>query len=280
MAERRDLTIAFIRGRPGEAARALEQLPAADAAALLADVPARISAGLVSRLHPPFAARCLEHLAGERAVALLRRAGAPAAAAILRHVPGARRSAILGEFPAPTALACRILLRHPEDTLGAIADVDVPTFPPEATVREALARLRSREDDSGDFLYVLDAERRLRACIRPRALLQVAGTLSLGAVPAVDVPSLSAKATASSVRDHEGWTVHSTLPVVDRGHRFVGALRQAALVQALARRRPPAPAAAGEGAMEVLGESAWAGFSAILEAAVGLLPGRARGGRG
>lgn len=280
MAERRDLTIAFIRGRPGEAARVLEQLPPADAAALLADVPARISSGLVARLHPPFAARCLEHLSGERSVTLLRRAGAPAAAAILRHVPGARRGELLGELPAPAALACRILLRHPGDTLGAIADVDVPTFPPETTVREALARLRSREDDSGDFLYVLDAERRLRACIRPRALLQVTGTLSLGAVPAADVPSLSAKATAASVRDHEGWTAHSTLPVVDRGRRFVGALRQAALVQALARRRPPEPAAAEEGVMEVLGETCWSGFSAILEAAVGLLPGRARGGRG
>lgn len=276
MAESREFTLAFVRSHPGEAARVLEQLPPADAAALLAEVPAGIACGLVARLLPAFAARSLALLPRERVVRLLRGAGAPSSAAILRHAPGAWRAAVLGALPTPTALACRLLLRFPEDTVGALADVEVPTFSPATTVREVLALLKNREDDAGDFIYVLDADRRLRACIRPRALLHASGTLPIGEAPSVDLPTLPATATVSSVRGHDGWNAHSTLPVVDRGRRFVGALRQAALARAISRRSAgPAP----EGVLELLAESGWSAFSGLLDAAVGILPGRARGAR-
>ncbi len=276
MVRGRDLTLAFVRERPGEAARVLEHLPPAEAAALLADLPARVGAPLVARLFPAFAARCLEALADERAGTLLRRIGAPAAAAALRHVGEPRRAVLLAELPTAMSVACRLLLRYPADSVGALADVEVLAFTPETSVREALQRLRASGNEAGDFVYLVDANRRLRGCLRPAALLHAGSSLSLGELPRVDLPLLPAKATAPSVRDHDGWTSHSTLPVVDRERSFVGALRQAALAQALARRRAPPPRLPG-GALELLAGAAWGAFDALLQAAVALLPGRSRG---
>jgi magnesium transporter len=272
MPKNRELTLAFLKSRPAEAARVLEQLPAEDTAAFLREVPSRSAAPVVVRLFPSYAAHCLEHIPEDRCVNLLRRLGAPAAAATLRYISDARRGGLLDQMPATTAMACRLLLHFPEDSIGSLVDVEVLQFTPDSTVRDALTRLKSAPDEGGDFVYLIDTERHLRACIRPSSLLQAGGTLALGALPQVEAPLLSAQASPLSVRDHAGWHSYSTLPVIDRAGRFVGALRQSALMQALARSQH-APTTARDNTLEAVAGVYWGMFSGLLQATVSLLPG-------
>jgi len=268
----KDLTVAFLRTHPAEAARVLEQLDAGDTVSVLTSVPGRVAAPVMSRLPPGYAARCLAGISDDVVVRLLRRLHVPAAAALLRHVPDSRRQRILEELPAATAVGCRVLLRYPEDSIGALADTEVFTARPAESVREVLARLRSATQDVGDFIYVVDDDRNLRACLRPASLLLAPATMSIAGAEAADVPALSAQSAPRSVRDHAGWTRFSTLPVTERNGRLVGALRQGVLIQALEQgtgRRIPRE----REALTVAGSAAWSLMAALLQSLVNELPG-------
>jgi magnesium transporter len=273
----KDLTVAYLRAHPREAARVLEQLSAADASALLTAMPGRVAAPVVARLPPGFAARSLASLADEAVVRLLRRLTTPAIAALLRHLPEERRARLLDELPAATAVACRMLLRYPEDSIAALADTEVLTARPADAVREVLARLKAAADDVGDFLYIVDDERRLRATVRPASLLHASPSMSVAAVEAVEVPALPAQAAPHSVRDHAGWTRFSTLPVVERNGRLVGALRQGVLIQVL-ERGPRLRARRDASSLAAFARGAWSLMAALLQALVNELPGAPRRG--
>jgi len=275
----RDLTMAFLRAHPGEAARVLEQLTALEASALLAALPGRVAAPVASRLPPGFAARSIEPLADEAVVRLLRRFNVPATAALLRHLTDSRRQRLLEELPAATAMGCRVLLRYPEDSVGALADTEVLTVSPAESVREVLARLKTATHDIGDFIYLVDGQRRLRACIRPASLLHAATTMSVAGIEAVEVPVLPAQAAPRSVRDHNGWTHFATLPVVMRDGRLVGALRQGVLIQATEHRTHPATGVHDTRALSTVAAAGWSVVDALLQSLVNALPGTPRGER-
>jgi len=267
----RDLSVAFLRNHPGEAARVLEQLKAEAAGALLLSVPGRVAAPVVARLPPGFAARSLAATPNEPVVRLLRRMNVPATAALLRHLPDARRQQLLNELPATTAVGCRVLLRYPEDSIGALADTEVLTALPVESVREVLARIKGATRDIGDFLYIVDEERRLRACIRPAALLLAPPSMSVAGAESADVPVLPAQAAPRSIRDHGGWTRYSTLPVIERSGRLVGALRQGVLIQVLAQ-GVSGRAELETDALATAGSAAWSLMAALLQSLVNELP--------
>ena len=276
MSHTKDLTVAFLRAHPAEGARVLERLDTAEISALWSALPGRVAAPVVARLSPRLAARSVETLADEKLVRLLRRLTTPSVAALLRYLPEVRRAQVIDELPAATGVACRVLLRYPEDSVGALANTDVLTALPGDSVRDVLTRLKTLRDDVGDFLYIVDDERRLRACVRPASLLHVAGTMSIGAVDSVNVPALPAQAAPHSIRDHAGWTRFSTLPVVDRQGRLVGDLRQGALVHVL--EQPPRVFPAHEvGTLTAFATTSWTVMAGLLQSAVNVLPGSRRG---
>lgn len=272
----RDLTVAFLRAHPAEGARVLEQLDTAEISALWSALPGRVAAPVVARLSPRLAARSVETLADEKLVRLLRRLTTPSIAALLRHLPEVHRARLIDELPAATGMACRLLLRYPEDSVGALANTDVFIARPGDSVRDVLTRLKSLRDDVGDFLYIVNGERQLRACVRPASLLHVAGTMSIGAVDSVDVQALPAQAAPHSIRNHAGWTRFSTLPVVDRQNRLVGDLRQGALVHVL-EHQPRALPESNTGTLTAFATASWTVMAGLLQSAVNVLPGSHRG---
>lgn len=272
MARLRGVTLAFIESHPGEAARVLENLPPAEVAAVVAAIPGRVAAPLLARMFPAHAARTLAQMPDDPVAHLLRRLGARASASVLRHLPAARRGALIEQLPAAMAAAVRLLLRYPEDSVGALADVEVVVLTGQMTVREALAQLKAAAADTGDFLYVVDPEQRLIGCLRPATLLHATGTATIGELVQRGIPRLSARATAASVRDHDGWSAYSTLPVVELGGRFVGALRQVVLMRALAPAPEDVPTEPATSVLESFAGAYWFALSGLLAAAVNWLP--------
>ena len=265
-----DLTHAFVAAHPVEAARELERLDEHDVAALFEQAPARLSAPVLDAMMPRVAARCLSIVAAARAALLLGELGAPSAASILRQMGEPQRKALLDALPTAASLACRALLRYPEDAIGALVDTSAIALPARATVAEALAAARQREVETAADVYVIGDEHRLLGVVTLTALLRAPGEQRLESMlrPVAALPALMPLAGAI---EHPAWRESSLLPVLEHGGRFLGALSAATLRQAVAAR--PVPAGDTEQSLAgVLGETYWSAVSSLAQAIVALLP--------
>ena len=272
MAEDRDqsLSLAFMRGHPVQAARVLEALPDADAAALFHRAPARLGAAVLAAMLPRRAARCVEALDDVRALELLAAMGTQPTVALLRHLPEARRQPLIAGLPTATALASTLLLGYTEDTLGAWADPDIITMTSDARVSDVLDRVR-QAPAAHALVFVTDAQLRLTGVVSLPALLQAPQAATLATLTQRPAAVLPANAPLSGAAAHPGWERASMLPVVEPGDRLVGALTRDALTRAL-RRTAPAPVAA-DAAMPVLfARGYWQALSGLFESGLALLP--------
>lgn len=271
MADADALTLAFIEAHPADAARVLEALPAAESAALFARVPARLGAPVLAAMLPPTAARNVLALDDERGMALLAALGAQAAVAVLRHVPEPRRSTLIDGLPTASAVASRMLLGYPEDSVGAWTDTDVVTLPPESRVPDALARVRVARDDAS-VVHVVGPGERLLGVVDLVALVRAPESADIGQLMRRVDAVLAAVAPLTGAASHRGWDRASVLPVVERGDRLVGVLRRGTLARALARGAGHANDRVGAGIAETVARGYWDALSGLMSAAVGLLP--------
>ncbi len=270
------LSLAFMRGHPAQAARVLEALPADQAAALFARVPARIGAAVLAAMLPTWAARCLAELDDARTLELLAPMGTQPVVAVLRHVPEARRRTLAAGLPTTVALASTLMLGYAEDTVGAWADPDIVMLPADTRAADALAHQRGATS-THPVIFVADASRRLAGLVDLSPLLQApeAATLStlMQRAPAV----LSAHAPLAASVSHPGWLRSSALPVVEGGERLLGVMTRDALARAMRQ------AGGGEAAVrdddnsaralpEVLAQGYWQALSGLIEVSLALLP--------
>ena len=272
VAETASLSLAFLEAHPGDAARVLERLAPHVAADLLQSIPQRLAAPVARQMLPFFSARALDRIADDGASSLLRAMGPQAGVAVLRQLPTARADALLGLLPAGHAVAFRLLLGYPENTVGAWADPHALALTPNLSASDAIERLRDTEHEH-DALYVVDHDQRLLGVVALVELLRVPAETPLRRVmqpPAVTVP---AQSLIGAMREHPGWASDRALPVVERDERFAGVLWQSALALALApstareKRHTPADA------LSLLASGYWLGVAGLIEVIVSWLPG-------
>jgi len=272
MAEDRDITLslAFMRAHPAQAARVLEALPVEEAAALFDRAPARLGAAVLMAMLPLRAARCIAAIGDARVLELLAPMGTQPTVAVLRHVPEARRRALIAGLPTAVALASTVLIGFSDDTLGAWADPDVVTLPPDTRGDDALQHLRQAAA-THPFVCVVDAERRLNAIVEVCALLKATAGATLGTLMQPANVTLAAHAPLAATAAHPGWEHASVLPVVGPDGRLVGVLTRDALARAL--RSEPAAAATSEASLTaLLARGYWQTLSGLIETGLALLP--------
>jgi magnesium transporter len=271
MADAEDLTHTFLDAHPVDAARELATLPSTDAAALFAQVPPRLGGPVLAAMLPPTAARVLGVLDNDRAMALLTSIGVQPAVAVLRHIQEPRRGRLIEGLPTAVAVASRMLLGYPEDSVGAWADPDIIALPPETEVDDAVARVRVGTADTAR-VYVIGPGERLLGMVEIAALLRAHDTAQLGSVIGEPPAVLAAVAPLSGAATHRGWEQTASLPVVERGDRLVGVLRRATLMRALTRSTRSTREAAAETLSGVLTRSYWDALSGLVAATVTQLP--------
>jgi magnesium transporter len=273
MAEAENVTLAFLDAHPAEAARVIETLPSAEAAALFDTMSPRLGAPVLAAMLPPAAARILERLDDARALALLRAASTRAAVGLLRHVPEPQRSRLLASLPPAAGVATQLLLGFPDDAVGAWTDPDVVALAATASVAEALERIRKSDAPEVDTVYVADTLRHLQGEIALQALLRAPETASIAALmqPARDaIPAMMPVASALGLG---AWQRATSLPVVDADKRLLGVLHRSRLAQAARERTRPGRGAGAEASVAgLLGGGYWAIVSGAITAALSLLP--------
>ncbi len=266
------LSLAFMQGHPSNAARVLEALPIAEAAALFDRAPARIGGGVMAAMLPRQASACMAALSDARAQALLATMSMQAMVSLLRYIPEARRETLIGGLPTASALASALLLGYDEDTLGAWADPSVIMLPPETRAADALARVRQTEV-AHPAVFVTDASRRLSGQVGLATVLRAPEGATLATLMHSPAAVLRANAPLASASSHPGWTHASALPVVEPGERLLGVMTRDALTRALRRdQAEPGAAAAASSLPGLLALGYWETLSGMVTASLGLMP--------
>lgn len=217
---------------PDEAAKALEGLGVRDGVALLESTHAVAAGKVLQRLTPDLAAEALANLSDDAFRALLPTLEPVRAAGLMARLDQETRAARLRLLGGDDAREIYELMSYSQDTAGAVMDPRITAFRAEATVRDALARLRAQRGRPVADIFVVDGEGRLVGAL-PLQDLAVAD-------PAVRIDSLtlrtpvSVQATASRTEVVEVFErgIGTTIPVVDYDGRPVGVIRNDALVRA------------------------------------------------
>lgn len=272
MANAETLTLAFVTTHPAEAARILERLNAPDAAALFERVPARAGAPVLNAMLPTVAARILAILEAGTAQSLLAAIGTQAAVSILRQIAEPQRNQLVAGLPTAAAMASRLLLHYPNDSVGAWIDPDIIVFPPGTTVSEALTRIASGNEPQVELVFSVDHDQRLAGVTSLHDLLRVPGERKLASVMRKPPVVLMGGATVAGVARRRGWQQSSVLPVTDRNGKPIGVLRRGALDRALARANQQVSTDESELLVSMFANGYWNAFSALAHAVVSLLP--------
>ncbi len=239
MAEAPPLSIAFIERSPDNAARVLEGLEPASAAAVIGMLPSRIAGLAIARMTPLSAARCLAALDPDQASGVLRAVPFQDAAGALRVLEADARESLLEALPQRLARDFERSLRYPRDSVGAWMDQQESAMPQSRTVQEALQLLRQPRQRPSEALFVIDEGNRYVGILRLADILRLDGRSPLGDVIDRRPVALSGRATLSSVAGHADWDALTSLAVVGRKGNFLGTLSRRQLragISALSRR--------------------------------------------
>lgn len=276
MASSEDLSYAFLEAHPTDAARVLERLTPASAAALLQSAPLRLAAPVLRQMLPLVGARCLAQLDDGETIGLLRGVGAQAGVALLRQFGAERRTRLLAQLPSALGIAYELLLGYPEGTVGAWMDPRALALPADMSSGDALERVRNAEDASVADPYVIDRGQHLMGYVELADLLRASEATPLTRMVRPSPHRLPAQSLLAGLLEHRGWREASALPVVDRSDRLVGAITHAALQRALSLEQGAPTPRTSENSLAGIAGAYWFGVSALMQAVVSLLPGEHR----
>jgi len=173
----------------------ISQLPPADIAAILNDLDRRTSQALLARLDdetladaleespPDVQVAALSQLAPERAADILEEMGPDEAADLLADLPAETSARLLELMEDEDAGDVQTLLGYPEDSAGGIMTTEFTWVPTGLRVGDALDYLRqspdAQDDEAMHYVYILDAEQRLRGIVSLRDLVMAPPDQSL-----------------------------------------------------------------------------------------------------
>lgn len=223
------LTAQFLERHPEAAAEVLTSLMPAEQAQALANLDIPTALAVLIKLPAVAVARLLTYLEQVQTVALLSAMPLRNAADILRRVEMVKRERYLAALPVRLAAAVRSAIERVQDSVAALMDRHVVSFPVDTTVEQVLQRQDASE--YGCHIYVTDPTARFAGALSLRHLVASHPQLRLGSLPLQSLIALPEGARASSVIGHPAWLRHPQLPVVDASGRFVGVLRRERLAE-------------------------------------------------
>ena len=197
-----------------------------DAADLLHEMPELQAVKLLGGIEPSQAAQILEELPKDEQ------------ADLVGEMSVESMNAILAEMPRSDASKVRSLVDYDDEVAGGIMLVEYLAFRELDTVGGVIEYMRTHVDELSDFsvqyVYVIDAKKKLLGVLRLRDLLLSPNHTEISAIMIADPVSVDVTTSLQSL--HAFFVEHSFigLPVVDSDNALVGVLRRGDVEEAMA----------------------------------------------
>ena len=215
---------------------ALSTVHPADAAAVLAGMPAAEAARVLTALHERKAADILAFLEPEAQGAIAARLGRGELARIVaamahderadlfNRLSEAEHEALLPALAATEREDIRKLASYPEGSAGSITTSDYAALAPELTVAEAIAELRREapDEETIDDAYVIDEARRLVGVVSLRDLPVARDRATVGEIMRREVIAARVEDPRELVAQEIAEYDLLALPIVDGDEKLVG----------------------------------------------------------
>jgi magnesium transporter len=221
---------------PQAIADRVEDLPAADGAAVFERITAERAAAAAEILDPGTAGRIVARMSPEAGAAVISAMPAPEASMVLAevdpddrvdilgHVTGAVHDQLMAEFGPDDAAEVRHLEMYPPDTAGGIMTTQVTALAENLTAQQAIEELRRLQEELGQvfYVYVVDGRHHLVGVLTMRDLLLSKPERRLNQFMRTQVASVPATMDQEEVARVMRRLRYLALPVVDNRHRLLG----------------------------------------------------------
>jgi magnesium transporter len=222
----------YLQTFPDEAARELEHLPLRDVVGLLQSHSAPVAGRALQQLTPDLGAEALAALEADAFRGLMRTLEPVRAASLLARLDADKREQRLGLLEPADVKELRDLMAYPTETAGAVMDARITAFRSDATVKEALAKLRALPGRPIADVFVVDEEGRLAGAMPLQELAIADPAVRLDGLRLRVPVSVQATTSREEVVEVFQRGIGTTIPVVDFDGRPVGVIRNDVLVAA------------------------------------------------
>ena len=255
----------FAKCHPQTSARVLEEMPPAVSMEFIQAIPLQYGIQLLASMLPYPAAKCIAQLPENTAARYLSEMELRIITRILHHVVKEKRDQILGKLPWRIAARVSMILNYSQTTVGAWIEPAVLTLPPDCTTGKARERLSEEKYPDYNRVYVVDKAHHLKGSVSLASLIQTREeNILLDRILKPVTHVLKASTTLEMTANDPGWQNQDYLPVIDRQERFLGVLRHATLLTAIAGPRAKRTEQSSSETLLDLAESCYLGLANIL----------------
>ena len=206
-----------------ENAKVMDETAPARAVEVIRRLTLHAGAEVLQRLDSGHASRIVELLEPNRAAALLLR------------VPEESVSRILDGASSGCQRELRMSMEYPPDSAGHLMDPSVMTMFPEATVEQALDRVRGLFPRRVVDVFLVDPDGVLEGAVQLQDIATSKPGTRLSEIAASGAPRVRDTATREEVVEEAEAHMASSLPVVDFSDRVIGVIRHENLMQTVER---------------------------------------------
>jgi magnesium transporter len=182
-----------------------------------------LSAEILEKVDEATRAELFELLRAEELSSLVCRLDPDDAADLLAELPQDQITAVLEHIAPEESVKIKDLMKYSEDSAGGIMDPIVISVPEEATVTEAVDKIRAAEIDEDFFsVYVVDKAGRFLGDVRIRLLLTSPASTKISSLVDPDTIYVTADADQEEVRNIFRNNDLIVVPVLSKTHKLVG----------------------------------------------------------